>query len=134
MTHPLTDDLQQQIDAEELWEKQHPLTDEICHQITWAVRYKTSDENDMRHAADWQLEEVIEWLIDASLYDYLYRSRDYSRIDKKELITDLKKAMRPKAVDLPQANSDVCGEEGAKRAFQRTIDENGELMRRLADS
>ena len=60
--HPLTDELQQQIDAEEAWEKQHPLTDEICHQITWAVRYKTSDENDMRAAADWQLEEVIEWL------------------------------------------------------------------------
>ena len=40
----------------------------------------------------------------------------------------------PKVVDLPQANSDVCGEEGAMRAFQRTIDENDELMRLLADS
>ena len=46
---------------------------------------------------------------------------------------ELKKAMSPQVVDLPQANSDVCGEEGAMRALQRTIDENGELMRRLAD-
>ena len=37
-------------------------------------------------------------------------------------------------VDLPQANSDVCGEEGIKRARQRTLEENDELMRKLADS
>jgi hypothetical protein len=40
----------------------------------------------------------------------------------------------PKVVDLPQANSDVCGEEGVMRALQRTFDENDELMRLLADS
>ena len=39
-----------------------------------------------------------------------------------------------KVVDLPQANSDVCGEEGVMRALQRTFDENDELMRLLADS
>ena len=37
-------------------------------------------------------------------------------------------------VDLPQANSDVCGKEGVKRALKRTTEENSELMRRLADS
>ena len=42
----------------------HPLTDEICRQITWDVRPKISDEDDMRAAADWQLEQVIEWLKD----------------------------------------------------------------------
>ena len=35
---------------------------------------------------------------------------------------------------LPQANSDVCGEEGIKRARQRTFEENDELMRLLSDS
>ena len=40
----------------------------------------------------------------------------------------------PKVVDLPQANSDVCGEEGVMRALQRTFDENDELMRLLVDS
>jgi hypothetical protein len=70
---------------------QHPLTDEICEEITF---WRNPCDN-MRGAADWQLEEVIDWLIDASLYDYLYLSCDFARIDKKELITDLKKAMRP---------------------------------------
>ena len=51
----------------------------------------------------------------------------------KKILIDVE-AMHPQVVDLPQANSDVCGEEGAMRAFQRTIDENDELMRRLADS
>ena len=43
-------------------EQQHPLTDEICYQITWAERIKISDEDDMRHAADWQLEQVIQFM------------------------------------------------------------------------
>ena len=43
-------------------------------------------------------------------------------------------AMRPEVVDLPQANSDVCGEEGMERALQRTFEENDELMRKLSDS
>jgi hypothetical protein len=74
----------------------HPLTDDIIEEIS--VSYLKNCEgvkSNMRSAADWQLEEVIDWLIDASLYDYLYLSCDFARIDKKELITDLKKAMRP---------------------------------------
>ena len=39
-----------------------------------------------------------------------------------------------KVVDLPQANSDVCGEEGIERARQQTFEENDELMRKLSDS
>ena len=60
--HPLTDEMLQQIDAEEkLWRDQHPLTNRICHQITWDVRCKISDEDDMRAAADWQLEKDAEY-------------------------------------------------------------------------
>ena len=61
--------------------QQHPLTDEICYQITWAERIKISDEDDMRYAADWQLEQVIEW----------FRGND---MDEK-VINDLREAMRP---------------------------------------
>jgi len=42
--------------------------------------------------------------------------------------------VRTEVVDLPQANSDVCGEEGIERALQRTFEENDELMRKLADT
>ena len=42
--------------------------------------------------------------------------------------------VRAEVVDLPQANSDVCGEEGMERALQRTFEENDELMRKLSDS
>ena len=37
-------------------------------------------------------------------------------------------------VDLPQANSVVCGEAGMLRALKRTFQENDELMRLLSDS
>ena len=114
----------------------HPLTDEIIDTFA-SPQYDYFegigeinlgyDYDDLRAAADWQLEQVIEWL-EVNLikhgfhegYAYLYK--------------DLKKAMRPEVVDLPQANSDVCGEEGMERARQRTFEENDELMRKLSDS
>jgi len=37
-------------------------------------------------------------------------------------------------VNLPQANSNVCGEEGMCKALDRTFEENDELMRKLADA
>ncbi len=41
---------------------------------------------------------------------------------------------RRSVVDLPQANSDVCGDAGMLRALERTFEENDELMRLLSDS
>lgn len=68
------------------------------------------------------LNEIAKWLEDCPIYDII--------------TSTLIKAsdQHSQAVDLPQANSDVCGEEGAMRAFKRTANENSELMRRLADS
>jgi len=87
----------------------------------------------MRAAADWQLEQVIEWL-KTNTEDYLLEDY-YSTYFLTEAFFDgFKKAMRPEVVDLPQANSDVCGEEGMERALQRTFEENDELMRKLSDS
>ena len=41
---------------------------------------------------------------------------------------------RNSVVDLPQANSDVCGEAGMRRALKRTFEENDELIRLLSDA
>jgi len=43
---------------------QHPLTDEICRQIadTKDRPFTSIEMNNMRAAADWQLEQVIRWI------------------------------------------------------------------------
>lgn len=43
----------------------HPLTDQICEELS-VYQSNCDDETitDMRAAADWQLEQVIEWLGD----------------------------------------------------------------------
>jgi len=115
---------------------QHPLTDEICFAV-----YENSGHHpdewmeDMRAGADWQLKQVIEWLED---YMRKYVYHDYYGADEQQEVFKtleyLKQAMRPEVVDLPQANSDVCGKEGMERALQRTFEENDELMRKLADT
>ena len=83
----------------------HPLTDEICADIlpkrsfglcnlseihlNTRVLGEVRHCNDMRAAADWQLEQVIEWLETALEYDpELANTRPYIHLDLKE-------AMRP---------------------------------------
>ena len=65
----------------------HPLTDEICrHLADTEDRPFTSIEMDnMRDAADWQLEQVIEWL----------RDTHEEHIVLLAVIKDLREAMRP---------------------------------------
>ncbi len=73
---------------------EHPLTEEMCENIScfnlllWG---DTSDgiKQDMRTAADWQLEQVIEWLKNCRYYDLFYTK------DRALMIRELKKAMRP---------------------------------------
>ena len=67
--------------------EQHPLTDEICDQIQDSVH--PCDPADMRAAADWQLEQVIEWIEECSNYDLDFHS------ECRRMIADLKKALRP---------------------------------------
>ena len=78
---------------------QHPLTDEMCEEIQLHV-FSQSDEDCMRAAADWQLEQVIEWL--ATNLDFAcyltsdgYASDGGDQKDVYVVIQDLKKAMRP---------------------------------------
>ena len=70
----------------------HPLTDEICDQIQDSVH--PCDPENMRTAADWQLEQMMEWL-DEHLSNY----SDAPWLGSCESILDLKdhlkKAMRP---------------------------------------
>lgn len=76
---------------------EHPLTDEICERVSRrCVSTTTSIERDnMRTAADWQLEQVMKWL-EENISNYT----DDDYIDDCEPIhlwmrDDLKKAMRP---------------------------------------
>ena len=69
----------------------HPLTDETCENISVFNLSEWGDtgdgiKEDMRAAADWQLEQVIEWLKD---------ELDYRSDIDPNLLSDLKKAMRP---------------------------------------
>ena len=70
----------------------HPLTDEICKTIycTWPEEHQTSLVCDnMRAAADWQLEQVIEWL-------FYCRDYDLSHIRDRVLMRkELRNLMRP---------------------------------------
>ena len=76
---------------------QHPLTDEICEELSSCITtLKSGDVDpyispfdvkvDMQRAADWQLEQVIEWL--RHNLDLEQRGIDY-------VVENLREAMRP---------------------------------------
>jgi len=80
--------------------EQHPLTDKVIdsHENWGCVCYEgiMYDHSDLRAAADWQLEQVVEWIkrhpwvgSDCPIYDF------EDEQDRSQLIADLKKAMRP---------------------------------------
>lgn len=76
----------------------HPLTNEICEQISRrGVSVTTSIERDnMRAATDWQLEQVIKWFKQSTSHyggDCLYFDNHYDLDEGIENV--LKKAMRP---------------------------------------
>ena len=73
----------------------HPLTDETIENIApsaqWAgdIGDTVFRHDDMRAAADWQLEQVIDWLKECPSYDL----ETYAGLGR--MIQDLKTAMRP---------------------------------------
>ena len=83
----------------------HPLTEEIMYKIhrPHAGYCDPFGEDDMRAAADWQLEQVIEWL-KANLmeyspekgYTYLDLFWDDAEIRVDLVVERLKEAMRPR--------------------------------------
>jgi len=68
--------------------KQHPLTSKICEEIApWPVRHPAAYDC-MRAAADWQLEQVIEWL-NETIFER------GSSLEAVNIPEELEKAMRP---------------------------------------
>jgi len=67
--------------------EQHPLTDEICKSIAASYPYEVTE--DMRAAADWQLDQVIKWA-QRNCWCWFEKSSQ-----KKSFIVELEKAMRP---------------------------------------
>lgn len=110
--------------------EQHPLTDKICLRINKNSSIIDVDDwrTYMRVGADWQLEQ------DAKYFDQYLIMLGFDPEIAKLRAKWFKEKMRSQVVDLPQANSDACGEEGIERARQRTFEENDELMRKLSDS
>ena len=88
----------------------HPLTDDIIESELATPAHFTSGSlvglfthDDIRNAADWQLEQVVEWL-QANLWLHddetgsIYIKKDFLSdlvINEELIIEDLKKAMRP---------------------------------------
>jgi hypothetical protein len=76
---------------------QHPLTDDIIADIAHGgyiddyCKYHYV-ENDLRAAADWQLEQVIEWMKVNLIKHGFHEGYAY-------LYKDLKKAMRPQQLE-----------------------------------
>jgi hypothetical protein len=72
----------------------HPLTDDFCHRIAESWPPDAAEKDNMRSAADWQLEQVMKWL-DENLSNYTDDDYlgDLSPLYKLE--SDLNKAMRP---------------------------------------
>ena len=70
----------------------HPLTDEMCEKIQLHI-FNQTDADCMRAAADWQLEQVIEWLKTQTDYSGTFY---YEALGDIETIEDaLMSAMRP---------------------------------------
>ena len=96
----------------------HPLTDKICEQLVLQhylaipnypkrviqIFAEDIDGDDMRTAADWQLEQVMQWL-DENVANYHYRhyydTGEYPRPNRRwdRLTEHLKEAMRPTQED-----------------------------------
>lgn len=71
--------------------KIHPLTDEAIHrEFLFKCCYC---EDDLRSAADWQLEQVLKWIKNCRDYD-LFHIKDRALMRR-----ELKKAMRPTQED-----------------------------------
>ena len=112
---------------------EHPLTNEKALSLFSFEQFADESppitvEDTMRTAADWQLEQVMNWL-DKHLTNYLDPDYLGSCESIPDLEDDLKKAMRPTG-DLKALAG--TGREGALNALDRLYEENDEGLRRLA--
>ena len=73
----------------------HPLSDEICLEITNRPYMTDARKDDMRAAADWQLEQVMKWLRNNLDESYVWAEVMAPGIDVESVVIGLKQAMRP---------------------------------------
>jgi len=81
---------------------QHPLTDDLCCQLwqdnkdNWLKFQEPcpATRRTMRAAADWQLEQVIDWLKNCNMNHSLSYDGEY-RSDRYLVINAFREAMRP---------------------------------------
>ena len=77
----------------------HPLTDEVCREVADSmIDFPNGfpDAHDhMRAGADWQLEQVIEWIEANPIEDYVYTDYSGAIVKEQEFLKNLKQAMRP---------------------------------------
>ena len=70
---------------------QHPLTDDKCYEL-WSGNLYENEK--MRAAADWQLEQVLKWLKEHAA-EYAYEDYYGPCFNDNGLLDDLEEAMRP---------------------------------------
>jgi hypothetical protein len=73
---------------------QHPLTDEICQGLVHFFLDSRHDYIEMRAAANWQLEQVLEWL-KTNTEDYVLEDYYSTYFLIEAFLDDFEKAMRP---------------------------------------
>jgi hypothetical protein len=76
----------------------HPLTHEVCLEITNRPDMVITRVADLQTAADWQLDRVLDWL-DKNLSNYTDDTYLGDMIPLHRLDDDLKEAMRPTQED-----------------------------------
>ena len=80
---------------------QHPLTDKICLDIAAELQFL----DDMRAAADWQLEQVVKWLrnnLNEAYADHLTEIENgevLAYILTDDVVNDLIETMRPQQLE-----------------------------------
>jgi len=84
---------------------QHPLTDDLCHTVCedWPPEDDVEKDN-MRSAADWQLQQVTKWLKE-HLEGYLCENYYKPYLLTADILDDFKKAMRPRRRSGKQSNN-----------------------------
>ena len=83
---------------------QHPLTAEICFDIQRTNKVCYQDEVDlMRAAADWQLEQVIDWMRHSVHRDWYLEAIGHcgAEMGIDLVIEELEEAMRPTHTETP---------------------------------
>ena len=69
----------------------HPLTDDLCYQLRWMFLPDPGQRENMRNAADWQLEQCLEFL---RTHEF-HKRDDYEDLGADSYADLLEKAMRP---------------------------------------